>query len=76
MDEKDFEMAAEMADVGAETRIYTAAKIVMVDGMSRGHAARECGITVPAVSVAVKRITKVTTRALELAECMNKKGKK
>lgn len=76
MDEKDFEMAAEMAGVGADTRIYSAAKIVIVDGMSRGHAARECGITVPAVSVAVKRINKVTTQALELAECMNKKGKK
>lgn len=76
MDEKDFEMAAEMADVGAETRIYAAAKIVMVDGMSRGHAARECGITVPAVSVAVKRIKKITAQALDLAEYINSKGEK
>lgn len=71
MDEKDFEMAAEMADVGADTRIYSAAKIVMVDGMSRGHAARECGITVPAVSVAVKRIKQTIAQAQELAASIN-----
>ena len=76
MNEKDFEMAAVMAGVGAETRIYSAAKIVIVDGMSRGHAARECGITVPAVSVAVKRIKKITAQALDLAEHMNSKGEK
>lgn len=75
MDEKDFEQAASMARVDKASRIHSAAKMVIVDGMSQHQAARECGIIQPAVSVAVKRIKKITAQALDLAECINSKGK-
>lgn len=76
MDEKDFDKAAELARVGQDSRIHSAAKMVMVDGMSQRQAARECGIIQPAVSVAIKRIQKITAQALDLAEYINSKGDK
>lgn len=65
-----------MARVGQETAIHKAAKMVIVDGTTQSAAAKAHGIDQPNVSVAVKRIKKITAQALEFAECMNKKGKK
>lgn len=76
MDEQTFSQASKLARVDGNTLIHEAARMVMVDGVSQGSAAKECRISQPAVSVAIKRIKKITAQALDLAEYINSKGEK
>lgn len=69
-----FTLAAEMANIGPEAFRHTAARMVLVDGLSRSEAARRCLISRPTVSIAVREIKQTIAQAQELAASINQQG--
>ena len=71
MNDKQFELAAELARLSALSWNHTAARYVLVCGLTHTAAAYKCDIARPTVTKAVKRIKQTIAQAQQLAASIN-----
>lgn len=67
----EFNLAADLANITPNAWRFTAARMVLVEGLSHAEAARRCLISRPTVTVAVNRIKQTIAQAQELAASIN-----